>query len=549
MVYIKTSTGTRPVPEIHAKTASSTTEIGEAYSVVTAASTAANYKLQKLYGLTNNISLGVSSSNVSYYLGYSSDLKVDFQLESGTWASNCTDISVQWYSRNYDTSTWTAQTGSLFDGTWACSLPRCQTILIVVNGKKYGMSCPEWRYQFNIVNEVGCGFLAAGNEGICPYCGDHKYPDCDHEAGDWVDDYVSHVKYCIHCGEQMDWENHYIDHYSSSGNGRHTGYCMCGHQMTESWISCNWGEATEYNSYQHIRYCTNDCGNYVIEGCDSSEGGYCSGCGAWRGCLIEGTMIAMSDGTEKPIEEIKPGDLIKSWNPFTKADTTAKVVNMCLKGLGTSFIEYSFDNNTSLTIFGRHSFFDNLNLCIRPFCELTSQEVLLDSSGRETRLASKNKIVQNSRCKYYSLITSNNLYFANGILLGHSPYFKYKKKDSLAYALTPEIEAIFKATYDAFQEDKVYFVLSRYFYQKEVLENARVKAETEPESYAAQNLWRYERRIIRRLDAVKELCGELTDEQYFEILMEHRKTYFEKCFKLDQEAAETVHAFYESLQM
>jgi len=38
-----------------------------------------------------------------------------------------------------------------------------------------------------------------------------------------------------------------------------------------------------------------------------------TGGGGGGGCFLQGTMIAMADGSEKPIEQIKKGDKLKSW--------------------------------------------------------------------------------------------------------------------------------------------------------------------------------------------------------------------------------------------
>ena len=47
-----------------------------------------------------------------------------------------------------------------------------------------------------------------------------------------------------------------------------------------------------------------------------------------RACFVEGTLIEMGDGSQKPIEQIEVGDIVVSWNVLDNTKENQKVTNL-----------------------------------------------------------------------------------------------------------------------------------------------------------------------------------------------------------------------------
>ena len=142
-------------------------------------------------------------------------------------------------------------------------------------------------------------------------------------------------------------------------------------------------------------------------------------------CLIEGTQITMADNTTKSVEDLKPGDIILSYDPVKKVKTNAVVIDAYKTGEAKVFDVYSFENGKYLTVYGVHGFYANDLGYVKNIQDITKTNELIDEDLNTTYLIVKRKMpLRDKPRSRYMIISSNNLYFANGILLGHSPWNK-----------------------------------------------------------------------------------------------------------------------------
>lgn len=148
-------------------------------------------------------------------------------------------------------------------------------------------------------------------------------------------------------------------------------------------------------------------------------------------CLIEGTKILMSDGSEKNIEDVKTGELIKSYDITTGKPVEAMCLMTRYTGAAVQYDALVFDDGSSAEFYGTHSIYCNE---IRRLKEVGKWEVglhSLDANGNPIELSIKTKTKHHARPKHYILISSNNLYYANGILMGHLTSTKYQETEGL----------------------------------------------------------------------------------------------------------------------
>lgn len=78
----------------------------------------------------------------------------------------------------------------------------------------------------------------------------------------------------------------------------------------------------------------------------------------WDFCLIEGTLIALADGTTKPIEEITYHDLLKVWNYATGSVGAEYPAWIEKESVSFGYQITRFDDGTELKTAGWHGVFD-----------------------------------------------------------------------------------------------------------------------------------------------------------------------------------------------
>lgn len=145
-------------------------------------------------------------------------------------------------------------------------------------------------------------------------------------------------------------------------------------------------------------------------------------------CIQEGTKIMMADGSYKNVEDVQQGDLLMSYD-FEKKE---KIEAVCLLSVYTSenyFTNYLlFDNDHILPIDlkNSHEIYDVTTEC---FANCTSQlkvgHKVMDISGNEVEyLGPIDWASDGSIKKFYNIVSSNNCYYANDLLIAHDPFCK-----------------------------------------------------------------------------------------------------------------------------
>lgn len=168
-------------------------------------------------------------------------------------------------------------------------------------------------------------------------------------------------------------------------------------------------------------------------------------------CLIEGTQITMADNTTKSVEDLKPGDVILSYDPVKKQKTKAVVIDAYKTGEAKVFDVYSFENGKYLTVYGIHGFYANELGYVKNIQDITKTNELIDENLNTTYLIVKRKMPLRDKPKSrYMIISSNNLYFANGILLGHSPWNKGQYCIKYGIEVPEAIKEIYQSEINAY---------------------------------------------------------------------------------------------------
>jgi len=76
------------------------------------------------------------------------------------------------------------------------------------------------------------------------------------------------------------------------------------------------------------------------------------------GCFAEGTKITMADGTKKNIENVKVGDLVKTFNHETGAFESGKVSYVFEGSTPATYFTLSFESGKTLNIYDCHDLFE-----------------------------------------------------------------------------------------------------------------------------------------------------------------------------------------------
>lgn len=231
-------------------------------------------------------------------------------------------------------------------------------------------------------------------------------------------------------------------------------------------------------------------------------------------CLIEGTKILMTDNTEKNIEDVVKGDLIKSYNPTTKEITEAVVIGCYKTGEEYKFNHFTYSNGKSLTVFGVHGYYSPDSGVIKDINTSNFGTKVIDTSLEECVLIDKRPIGKYGRAKSrYNLISSNNLYFANGILLGGRPVHKYHYCLRTNEKMPVEIEEVLSQDCEDYND----FI--------SVIDNPQFIIEAKDAFIAssrAYSIIKADKEKLEKSDykTLKHTEGQLSEEEYAEALEE-----------------------------
>nr|MBQ5811736.1 hypothetical protein [Clostridia bacterium] len=166
------------------------------------------------------------------------------------------------------------------------------------------------------------------------------------------------------------------------------------------------------------------------------------------------------------IEDVKSGDIVQSYNPVTKELTPAVVVKSYVTGHSRDFTAYNFSNGSHITVYGLHGFYNQKSGATKDIRKITRNDRLIDLSGDSIQwVDSREMLFSGEKRARYNIITSNNLYFANGVLLGSRAPNKLQFALDRHMNLPEEIKSVWQKDcddYDAYNS----FLDSPEFYKE-----------------------------------------------------------------------------------
>jgi len=126
------------------------------------------------------------------------------------------------------------------------------------------------------------------------------------------------------------------------------------------------------------------------------------------GCFVAGTEVSMADGSKKPIEQLQPGDLVRSFDEVSKSFYVTKVERPIVHPKAKQTLHhFQFENGTLLTSNDEHPFYileagGWLRAWeIAALFEKHATLTFLDENGTPTRL--KNLVLEEKYTKVYNL--------------------------------------------------------------------------------------------------------------------------------------------------
>ena len=227
-------------------------------------------------------------------------------------------------------------------------------------------------------------------------------------------------------------------------------------------------------------------------------------------CLIAGTQILMADGTTKNIEDLQEGDMIKSWDLDNNTYVNVKCLARIRTGVAKDWQLHVFDNDSVLTIYEAHAIYSKERGCPKPTKQWEVGNIALALDGIDTEFCGVVKRTDDYYTDRFTLITENNLYFANGILCGHHGNKKMSAYNS-GYIKNVSEEEL--ARYRA--ESKIY---ETYFNWRTNPEYLVASTKIRAKFNKADKLIEDNKKKLAQLDykTIKRLQGELTDEEWAE---------------------------------
>ena len=137
-------------------------------------------------------------------------------------------------------------------------------------------------------------------------------------------------------------------------------------------------------------------------------------------CLIAGTEIAYSRELAKKIEDVKPGDIILGYNPATGKTCETVVIASYCTGRESTYKVNQFSDGSRIITYGNHGYFDPVSKHSKSIPESENFTALNIDLQEVTCVGFKRYSCYAEPQKRYNLITSNNTYFADGILCAFS---------------------------------------------------------------------------------------------------------------------------------
>lgn len=271
---------------------------------------------------------------------------------------------------------------------------------------------------------------------------------------------------------------------------------------------------TAINNLNNIDARTVTLENYVINGLDDGTLGLLERVAALEEaiCLRKGTQILMADGTTKAIEQIKPNEMIASWDLENRCLIPSKVYAAVFTGRGRNWRSMIFDNGSTLDIYGSHQIY-----CVEegmPYptkrweCDMHS--LAPDGTEIAYSFGSQENVLTMIPYEKYALFCDTGLYFANNVLCGHrlgealtSYYMRSKSgfeltEDEIAELTTYALE--YDSAHDAYLRNENYL--------KEAMPHLKKRGA------ANKKIEKYKKELEKRdYKTIKDAQGVLSEEE------------------------------------
>lgn len=189
------------------------------------------------------------------------------------------------------------------------------------------------------------------------------------------------------------------------------------------------------------------------------------------GCFATGSLITMADGTQKPVEQLKPGDLVLVYNHITgEFDVAPIMVYFKMSDAEYEIINLHFDNGTTVKVIYGHTF---VEVESNKYVEITIDNVELylnhnfytigeDGKLTSTKLTSYEVTMEYTGC--YSVFTAVHYnHFVDGMLAFTDDFIGivniFEMTDGLKYdeeLRQQDIEKYGLYTYDEWKEYLTY---------------------------------------------------------------------------------------------
>ena len=140
-------------------------------------------------------------------------------------------------------------------------------------------------------------------------------------------------------------------------------------------------------------------------------------------CFSKNMKIRMADGTDKPIGEVYPGDMVKAYNCVHNSnneeivDARISVSSAGLYQTEPKYEKYTFSNGTVIEIVNQDRLYNVEENKMKWMHEWEIGEHGLTYDGQEVALVSHETV--NEEMQLYTLNSEYSNYFINGLLAGH----------------------------------------------------------------------------------------------------------------------------------
>ena len=136
-------------------------------------------------------------------------------------------------------------------------------------------------------------------------------------------------------------------------------------------------------------------------------------------CFVEGTEIALSDGSTKPVQDIQYGDEVLCHDFYTGKQTTSYIDWMIPERIATKYWEITLSDGTILNLVGSNGKSHRLyNITKQRFDypqDFESDDLTIKEDGTTVRVISCNQIEKT--VKFYNIASHEHInVYANGVL-------------------------------------------------------------------------------------------------------------------------------------